>query len=188
MSEPDRVAGYDSNVVDIGAADAYRYSYRLWLDREHHLPLRVAILDDKQRTVEQYMFVQLSVGSPAAIRLGAVGEAAVMPVAESLSGNARWTVNDVPRGYVLQSRLSITGAGKGSEQLILSDSLATVSAYIEPTTEPISDDVALARGAMNVYIHRDRGWRYTVLGNVPAATVQRIALSISAVSDVVKPN
>lgn len=188
MGEIDRVAGYDCSVIDIVAADAYRYSYRVWLDRQHHLPLRVSLLDDSQRTVEQYMFVQLSVGSAAAVELGAIVEAVAMLAAEKPVGSAGWTVNDLPQGFLLRSRHSMPSVGTTREQLILSDGLAIVSAYIEPTPEPISEDVALARGAMNVYIHHDRGWRFTVLGNVPSATVQRIAVSISAVPGTIKPN
>ncbi len=191
MADPDRVAGYDTNVIDIAANDAYRYSYRLWLDREHQLPLRVAVLDDNQRIVEQYMFAVLLIGSASAANLSvddASAPVTTAPAAATLRGNARWTVNDLPQGYSLRARQAMPSSGKDSEQLVFSDGLASVSAYIEPTPEPISDDVALARGAMNVYIHRDRSWRYTVLGNVPAATVQRIAVSISAVSDGAKPN
>ena len=182
MAGSDRVAGYESDVVDIAATDGYRYSYRLWLDKDHHLPLRAAVIDDQQRTVEQYMFVMLSIGSAPpdeGVNMAAQGRSA--PVVAALAGAARWVVNDLPVGYTLRARQTMPSAGKDSEQLVFSDGLASVSAYVEPTPEPISDDVALARGAMNVYIHRDRNWRYTVLGNVPAATVQRIALSISKV-------
>lgn len=181
MAEPDRVAGYRTNVVDILATDPYRYSYRLWLDEEHKLPLRVALLDGNQRTVEQYMFVTLSIGSLLDDKaLDATATITSPDVIVPLGGNARWLVNDLPKGFSLRARQAVS-TGKDSEQLVFSDGLASVSAYIELTPEPISDDIALSRGAMNVYIHRDRSWRYTVLGNVPQATVQRIAVSISAV-------
>lgn len=187
IAAPDRVAGYHTNVVDILATDPYRYSYRLWLDIEHKLPLRVAVLDGNQSTVEQYMFVTLSVGSvPDDEALEATAPITSPDVIVPLGGNARWLVNDLPKGYSLRARQAMS-TGKDSEQLVFSDGLASVSAYIELTPEPISDDVALSRGAMNVYIHRDSSWRYTVLGNVPAATVQRIADSISAVPDPVVP-
>lgn len=179
MAKPDRVAGYDTNVVDISATDPYRYSFRLWLDKQHQLPLRVAVIDDNQRTVEQYMFVVLSIGgAPAKGGPDVATPTVSTPAVVALGGNARWLVNDLPTGYSLRARQTMS-PNKDSEQLVFSDGLASVSAYIEPTPEPITDDVALSRGAMNVYIHRDRGWRYTVLGNVPAATVQRIAVSIS---------
>ncbi len=188
MAEPDRVAGYDTNVIDIAAADSYRYSYRLWLDKEHQLPLRVAVLDGNQLCVEQYMFVVLSIGSVVADEALDTTAPITSPAAvAALGGNPRWMVNDLPKGYSLRARQAMS-TGKSSEQLVFSDGLASVSAYIEPTPEPINDDVALSRGAMNVYIHRDRSWRYTVLGNVPAATVQRIAVSISALSDSAKSN
>ncbi|MEO6075506.1 MAG: MucB/RseB C-terminal domain-containing protein [Dokdonella sp.] len=188
MTEPDRVAGYDTNVVDIAATDAYRYSYRLWLDTKHQLPLRVAVLDGNQRTIEQYMFVMFSIGSVLADKgLDASAPIISPAVVVTLGGSARWLVNDVPKGYSLRARQAMS-TGKDGEQLVFSDGLASVSAYIELTPEPISDDVALSRGAMNVYIHRDGGWRFTVLGNVPAATVQRIAVSITAVPDRTNPN
>ena len=188
----DRVAGYDSQIVDIVPTDRYRYGYRLWLERSSQLPLRVALLANDQRIVEQYMFVMLSVGtapSEAELSLSGIAEEPV-PATPSvdLKGPPRWSVGDLPAGYLLAGRHATAHADGKSEQLVFSDGLASVSAYVEPTPEPIDDDVALNRGAMNVYIHRNGSWRYTVLGNVPAATVQRIALSLRPVVDSNTPN
>lgn len=183
----DRVAGYDSQIIDVVPTDRFRYGYRLWLERGNRLPLRVALLADDQRIIEQYMFVMLTVGTaPAAADLSlSVNDVNMitMPANASLTGKPRWSVEDLPTGYALTARHVMAQSGAMSEQLVFSDGLASVSAYVEPTPAPINDDVALNRGAMNVYIHRDGGWQYTVLGNVPAATVQRIALSLRALPD-----
>ena len=181
----DRVAGYESQVVDIVPTDRFRYGYRLWLERSNQLPLRVALLADDQRIVEQYMFVMLSVGtapSEAELSLsGVAGKPVSVTANAALNGRPSWSVGDLPAGYALTGRHATAHADGKSEQLVFSDGLASVSAYVEPTPDPINEDVALNRGAMNVYIHRNASWRYTVLGNVPAVTVQRIALSLRPV-------
>ena len=188
----ERVAGYDSEIVDILPIDHFRYGYRLWLERGNQLPLRVALLADEQRIVEQYMFVMLSVGTAPAeaeLSLGGVAGKPVPAAANvTLKGAPRWSVSDLPVGYALTGRHATAHADGKSEQLVFSDGLASVSAYVEPTPDPINDDVALTRGAMNVYIHRNGSWRYTVLGNVPAVTVQRIALSLRPIASADAPN
>lgn len=188
----DRVAGYDTQVVDIVPVDRYRYGYRLWLERGNQLPLRVALMSDDQRILEQYMFLMLSVGNAptdADLDLSdGVAAVASRPPDVKLGGRPRWSVGDLPAGYASTGRHAMPRADGKSEQLVFSDGLASVSAYVEPTPEPLEDDVALNRGAMNVYIHRNGGWRYTVLGNVPAATVQRIALSLRPVVGAAAPN
>ena len=188
----ERVAGYESQVVDIVPVDRFRYGYRLWLERSNQLPLRVALLADDQRIVEQYMFVMLSVGTAPAETELSLSDVAGKPVPAranvALKGPPRWSVSDLPVGYELTGRHATAHADGKSEQLVFSDGLANVSAYVEPTPDPINDDVALNRGAMNVYIHRNGSWRYTVLGNVPAVTVQRIALSLRPVDNSDAPN
>ena len=76
----ERVAGYESQVVDIVPVDRFRYGYRLWLERSNQLPLRVALLADDQRIVEQYMFVMLSVGTAPAETELSLSDVAGKPV------------------------------------------------------------------------------------------------------------
>ncbi|MBP7916897.1 MAG: hypothetical protein KAZ45_00370, partial [Arenimonas sp.] len=62
-----RVAERPAQVIDIKAKDKWRYSYRLWLDEETGLPLRVVTLDERGSIVEQLVFTQIQI-SPAAYK------------------------------------------------------------------------------------------------------------------------
>lgn len=181
-SGTDRVAGYETSIIDIVPVDRYRYGYRLWLEQTHHLPLRAALISAEQRALEQLVFVSLTIGTapnPVDLALDKTADAAQASAAEAvLSGESKWQVSDLPTGFALISRHGGSVTAVGAEHLVFGDGLASVSVYVDPTTDAVEDDVALARGAMNVYVRRTDGWRYTVLGNVPAVTVQRIALSI----------
>lgn len=178
----DRIAGYDAAIVDIVPQDSYRYGYRVWLEQASQLPLRVVMVGTDQRPLEQMMFVTLSVGTaPAAtdLTLSSAPEQVLASVDEPASGGPqRWIIDNLPPGYGLTAWRGVVDAGQGravSEHLLYGDGLASVSVYAEPASGAIDEDVAMSRGAMNVYVHGSAGWRYTALGNVPAATVQWFA-------------
>ncbi|MEO8458912.1 MAG: MucB/RseB C-terminal domain-containing protein [Dokdonella sp.] len=180
----DRVAGYSARIVEILPSDALRYGYRLWLEQGSHLPLRVALIASDQRVVEQFMFVALAIGNPTSpldmLPSQTVDKATVATDEVSLKGDLNWRVNNLPPGYSLMSRGRRANDPANVEHLLYSDGLASVSLYVEAREDaPVSADVALSRGSMNVYIRDVGNWRLTVLGDVPGVTVERIAQSIT---------
>lgn len=183
----DRVAGRTASITDLVPVDGYRHGYRLWLDRDSQLPLRAAIIGADQRLLEQVMFVELTVGTtqipdePAVQpNVSAASQDAEIPVA----GEPRWRVDPTPPGYQLRGRLALAGSpSAGAEHLLFSDGIASVSVYVEAVSDDSDDDVAMTRGAMNVYVHRIGEWRLTAMGNVPAATVQYFATMLQPVPE-----
>ncbi|MGA8276673.1 MAG: MucB/RseB C-terminal domain-containing protein [Rhodanobacteraceae bacterium] len=187
LGDEDRIAGYNSRVVDIAARDAYRYSYRLWLDQASRMLLRSVILDAHQRALEQFMFVALVVGAkPNETDLlpGNAGGKARAPQDEVvLSGAPVWRVADLPAGYRLARSQRPVHGPPGAEHLMYSDGLASVSVYVEPDAgKSVRKASRISRGALNVYSHSSNGWRITVLGDVPALTVMRLARSVRLVA------
>ncbi|MGA9422295.1 MAG: MucB/RseB C-terminal domain-containing protein [Rhodanobacteraceae bacterium] len=183
----DRIAGYNSRVVDIAARDGYRYSYRLWLDQTSRMLLRSTVLDAHQRTLEQFMFVALVVGvKPNETDLlpgNAAGKARAPQDEVVLSGAPIWRVADLPAGYRLARSQRPVQGPPDAEHLMYSDGLASVSVYVEPDAgNSVRKASRISRGALNVYSHSSDGWRITVLGDVPAATVTRLARSVRRVS------
>jgi sigma-E factor negative regulatory protein RseB len=89
---------------------------------------------------------------------------------------AAWRVENVPEGFDLALRQP--APQPGSEHLIYSDGLASVSVYIEPLTRPAAFSGASGRGAINLHGRVLDGHQITVLGDVPAATVERFAQGV----------
>ena len=171
----ERVAGFDAQVVELTARDGWRYGYRLWLEQKSGLPLRLSLLDEAGRTLEQIAFTALELGRvPAPADLKPSGGDALHRV-QSLSAGAvadpGWRVASPPPGYTLRSARHLGPA----VQLLYGDGLASVSVYIEPA-EPHSAGQSAARaGAVNAQSVWHDGRRVLAIGKVPAATVERFA-------------
>lgn len=179
----DRVAGYSAQVVEIRPQDPYRYGYRLWLDDSTHLLLRSAVVDAGGRVLEQFMFVALDIGAKpneSDIAPAARSEAEVPDDETRISGSPRWYVADLPAGFSLRSAQRPAQAPTLAEHHVYSDGIATVSAYVEPRDPVVAvpPDSASTFGAISICGHAERDWKFTVVGDVPPATVQRMARSL----------
>jgi sigma-E factor negative regulatory protein RseB len=185
LAGSDRVAGYAARVVEVSARDAYRYGYRLWLDENSHLPLRSALVDGARRPLEQFMFVALDIGGkPKESDLQIDGQSSLSAevVEMPLPAAPQWQVTDLPPGFTFAGAQRPALGPTTAEHHLYTDGIASVSLYIEPrdTNAPVIPDRAAARGAMHVYSRDAEAWRITAMGDVPSATVERIARSTRA--------
>lgn len=183
----DRVAGYGARVVDIAPRDGYRYGYRLWLEQDSKLPLRSALVDAAGREVEQFMFVALDIHAPLkAGEFSLAGSPGAGAASDEvpLGAPPRWQVSDLPPGFFYASGHRPYPSPNQVEHYVYSDGVANVSVYVEPRDprQPAAPDAAVTRGALNVYARSEGEWRFTVLGDVPRATVQRMARSLQPAS------
>jgi sigma-E factor negative regulatory protein RseB len=164
----DRVAGFDAVVLEAMPQDAQRYGYRLWLDAGTGMLLGSTLLDADGRTIEQLMFTQLALREAA--------HASTAPVAEPPPRAATEPagVGGLPEGFRLVADASEPGAVQ--KHYLYSDGLASVSVYLEPTaTGRVLPTGTLRRGAVNVVGQVHDGWRVVVVGDLPMATIERIA-------------
>jgi sigma-E factor negative regulatory protein RseB len=187
-----KLLGRETRIVTVRPEDAYRYGYRLWLDRVTAIPLKVQVAGDEGVVVEQLLFSDIKL--PDRIPASAVrpsrtidsftwrrtspadGEAPAAAV-----GSAAWQATALPPGFSLRAaRYSRAGpAGEPLDQLVYSDGLATVSAFIEA-------GVAVAEraqgpsgvGASNAYTTVSGDYLVTAVGEVPVRTVETIARSV----------
>src|SRR5690606_3033078 len=130
-----RIAGRDAVEVAIQARDAFRYSFRAWLDRDSGMLLKAVRFGADGATVDQLMFTDIAIGQrPDEADLQPSGAAQVLPSAPATTSlapaQARWTVRDLPPGFSLVSVAA--GPGEGEEHQVYSDGLASVSVYVEP--------------------------------------------------------
>lgn len=188
-----RVAGRKTVRVRIEPRDDARYGYALWVDKESGLLLRSDLHGDDGHVLEQIMFVSLEL-------VESIPDSALEP---HLSGEGftwmrrsaherapreperGWRIADLPLGFEL--RLSETHPLPGSEgavkHYVYSDGLATVSVYIDRHVREDALEGLSRMGAMNAYGRMVDGYQVLVVGEVPAATVERIAHSVVRSSD-----
>ncbi|HVB84123.1 MAG TPA: MucB/RseB C-terminal domain-containing protein [Rhodanobacteraceae bacterium] len=173
-----RVAARATTQLLIQPHDGYRYGYRLWLDRASGLPLRVQLTLDGRPLPEEFRFVALRVGAQA--DLAALGGATPTAAATTAPGRsaqpAPWRVVNAPPGFHV--RVCVSDGTPGSEHLVLSDGIASVSVYVQRRPVPLPQGTGV-RGALSFVSEARDGERITVLGDVPVPTVQRIANSVA---------
>lgn len=188
---PLRVAGRPCHPIEVIPRDAHRYGYRLCADTTSSLLLKAQMVDDRGAVVEQIAFTQIEIGA-------AVSEAMLMPTWPTKDwqtvrtqhqkidlASLGWCVTPPP-GYVSTSEVTREFADrKPVHQLVLSDGLATISIFIEPYLSERSEYLpqgAAQSGSVNIYGVRIANYWLTVLGEVPASTLEQLAQSIQYMS------
>lgn len=190
--EPERIAGYDCQVLMLEPKDNMRYGHKLWADAGSGLLLKAATLDEKGRVVEQFAFTELKVG-------GAIAPNALKPkysgtttewrenrseASAPLTADTGWSAKDLPPGFRKVAELKRTTAGKSApvSHIVFSDGLAAVSVFIDPAParhgERLPPPGLSQQGALHVYTRPMAGHTITVLGEAPAATVMQIGNSV----------
>lgn len=170
-----RVANRDCQVVDLQPKDQWRYGYRLWLDHDTGLPLRIALLGEGGRPLEQMAFTDFRTSKPALADLRPSTTEGLRRIqnlkVNRVAGDPRWRVASPPTGFTLRGGRRLGD----SVQLLYSDGLASVSVYIEPVAGSRRGETSMRRGAVNVHTLIANGRRVVAIGKVPAATVTYFA-------------
>jgi sigma-E factor negative regulatory protein RseB len=188
----DRMAGYNARVIAIKPRDAYRYGYRFWIDKNTRMLLKFDLNDVDGKPIEQVMFTRLVIGPdiPADdLQPSLTGDGYAWhrqedirrPAGNSTAGEPGWSVDRLPGGFRLthfQHKRMREGRGD-AEHMVFTDGLATVSVYVEksPSGKPGFTGLS-TMGAMNAYRIMQGDSQVTVVGEVPAATVEMIATSL----------
>jgi sigma-E factor negative regulatory protein RseB len=182
LGDVGRVAARDCQVVDLQPKDDWRYGYRLWLDHETGLPLRIALIGENGKALEQMAFTELQVGTrPAEANLRPStqqGLQRVQTLGAGKQADPGWRVTEPPPGFTLRGGRQLGD----SVQLLYSDGLASVSVYIEPVAGGQHGASAMRRGAVNVHSIWQGGRRVVAIGKVPAATVDYFARNVHPVA------
>ena len=187
LGATERVADLQAQVLDIRPRDAYRHGFRLWLERESGMLLKSMRFGADGRPVEQLMFTRIALRQrpteadlTATSNVQASSTTLQLPRADT-GRTPTWHAIDPPAGFVLALQQPAPQAS--SEHLIYSDGIASVSVYVEPLTPEVpAFSGPASRGAVNLYGRIVDGHQITVLGDVPAATVERIAQGVMPVA------
>ncbi len=188
----ERIAGRYTKLVAVDSYDRFRYGYRLWMDRDTGLLLKSELINEHGEVVEQLVYTNIIL--PAEIpdellepEISGAGytwyndEQAEPAAASGTGAGPDWYPGWLPDGFELRdyARDPILASRDPVEHLVFSDGLASVSVFIErldTASEPL--DGLSSMGAVNAYGGMVDEFQITVVGEVPAATVERVAMSI----------
>lgn len=186
-----RLAGRPTRVISIRPRDHYRYGYRILIDQKTYLPLKLNLIYKKQ-VLEQLMFTEIAY--PEHIPASAfepsydiddfrVISHATVHVSDAPIMQTRWRVTQLPPGFQLvESGMRVTSGGQAVRQMLFTDGVATVSAFIAPADVPDPLIGATTMGAVNAFGRAAGDYHVTVIGEVPAVTVRTIAENLVRVS------
>jgi sigma-E factor negative regulatory protein RseB len=182
----ERVAGRKAVLLAIRPHDEFRYGHRLWLDIETGFPLQTKLMSNDGATIEQVQFADISLDQE--IHASALAPSTSIENFRWFTQPQReinhvvdspWNSDVLPAGFRVISTHgeNLPGRDVPVIHILYSDGLANVSVFIEP-----ANDKKFARrsrvGASNSYSVENGGYQVTAVGEVPAATVEKIATSM----------
>ncbi len=188
----DRMVGLQARTVAITPRDEYRYGYHFWIDKSSKLPLKSDLTGADGAPIEQIMFTRLDIGSSIsddALQPSLTGKDYAWYHQSSpeapppQTGESRWFVGRVPDGFSMThyQRKRMQPEGQDTEHMVFSDGLATVSVYVESLSSDGDAFTGLSgMGAMNAFGAIVDGHQVTVVGEVPALTVEMMARSVAS--------
>jgi len=188
LAPGDRVAGRSTQRVTVMPRDAFRYGYRLWVDRDSGFLLRSELVDGDGHALEQIVYTHLDLPEripDELLRPGITGEGFTWYTSDAPRDPERasdWRVDWLPGGFRMRDRATDPAAAGRMpvEHLVYTDGLASVSVFIEHLDAGGESLEGISRmGAVNAYGVMVGGFQVTAVGEVPAATVERIGRAVS---------
>lgn len=186
LGGPDRVAGYDCQLILLVPRDQMRFAHRFCVEVNSGLLLDAARIDGRNNVVERFAFTDVSIGravSKDAIKPTRPESAPeIEPSQEMRASDGSWYVSDVPAGFakVLDLQRRMPGRRALVTHMVFSDGLSMVSVFVEPQLGQAAHAAPTSRGSVAMYTRQVNDWRITVLGEVPMESVQRIGNSVQA--------
>ncbi|MGL5949707.1 MAG: MucB/RseB C-terminal domain-containing protein [Aeromonas sp.] len=191
-----RVAGRVAQVIRLAPKSADKYGWVLWIDEQSHLLLRLDLLDNNGEVVEQLLGIDLQRYASPSEQQRALATRSTQP-ALKLKQHALtppqqhpWRVRWLPEGFQLRSQdhHALINTQQAVEHMLLSDGLVDVSVYVGEPSLPAQRSTLVRSGATSLVSFLTRnGQEITVVGEVPAATAQRIAQSVQALVPATSP-
>jgi sigma-E factor negative regulatory protein RseB len=192
---PTRLLGRDVQVVQIEPKDNLRFGFRLWLDRESALPLKI-----QRTTLDGKVLKEIAFISPPALRETISDEE--LKVAIDTRGFRIFSTEkstpmhnpELPRAYRLAPELLPAGyrsrifnspeeeqrAVGPRSRFIVSDGVSWGEVFISPLSGPAAgkDSTSSASGPLAIHRLRLSDVQVVVMGEMPQATARAIAEAV----------
>ncbi len=183
----ERVAGRRAMLLAVRPHDGYRYGHKVWLDRETAFPLRTELVGGDGALLEQLKFADIDLDAD-------ISADALKPSfdlqqftwypesarADVATIDSNWGSDDLPAGFrlVSASEEMLEGSDSPVVHLMYSDGLASVSVFVAQSGDDQNLPGGLLGGPSNMHSVESDGYLVTAMGEVPPATVRRIAVSM----------
>lgn len=190
-----RIAGHAADMVEIVPRDEWRFGYRIWSEKKTGLIVKLQTLGQEGQVLEQVAFSELQLDAPvsmdklARLMKDTRGYEVVRPALRKTTAQAEgWRLREAVPGFAPMSchTREVAGAptapGLAPMQWVFSDGLASVSLFVEPfDAQRHSSEEHFAMGATHSVSRRIDGHWVTVMGEVPAPTLQRFAEALERI-------
>jgi sigma-E factor negative regulatory protein RseB len=183
LGETRRIAGFECQSVNLTPKDDLRYGYHLYADRASGMLIGAVTVDSTGNQIEQFMFTQLAIGNVTPDMVKPRQTAAGWRVEDAEAAPttlAGWTMKPELPGFHKVVELKRRMESKPVGHVVFSDGLAAVSVFIEPLEgrrEPPRTGLS-SLGAIHIYTREVANHMVTVVGEAPAASVQRIGNAV----------
>ncbi len=191
LGKESRIAGRQADELKLISIDNNRYDYHLWVAKDTGMLLQSSLVDDTGRVLRKLAFSLIDVGTDIAddaFQLKTQGYKYSWRSIRNLHAKVtdRKAEYDckcwLPEGFVLvnQNRLKAI-SGEPVKHMVYSDGLSSISIFIEKMRlghnylpVSMSSKIGIASTSANIV-----GKHFvTVIGEMPAATVEKVAGSI----------
>ena len=185
-----RVAGREARAVEFRSRGEDRFNYRVWRDVATDLPLQTEVLSSDGEVKEVFMFAVVEPGKApdnGDLQLQ-VPEGTPRVHRELMEKNAEppkaLEGMELPPGFRLDARFRGPGKTDGeAHHLFYTDGLASLSIFLKRAQSPEAKQgqgcEILQRGALHACSLYRGGYRITLLGELPAPAIRRIANSLA---------
>lgn len=183
--QPARIAGFETQSIILEPRDEYRYGHQFWIDKSSGLLLKATLSDGRHELLESFVFTELKVGiAPDMARIRVklktgedwhVHHVAARGSVRMDEGN--WVFKTALPGFrrTAGMRRQVKLNSPESLHFVFSDGLSAISVFIEPNAGNQPDKRVVNMGAINAYRRIVGAHQILVMGDVPAAAVQRLA-------------
>ncbi len=186
----DRVAGFETDVVQVTPKDSLRFGYRIWSEKKTGLVVKLQTLDLDGSVLEQAAFSELQMDARVRIdklnQMMAATDGWRVEKADAVKTSAAvegWHLKSEVAGFRPVSCYKRPAAGQplpeGSMQWIFSDGLASVSLFVEAyDRQRHTHEGLFSSGATQTLTRRVQDWWLTAVGEVPPQTLKAFAQSL----------
>lgn len=174
-----RIAGRKVVAVKLVPKDQYRYGHQFWLDTENHFLLKHDMLKTNGELLERIQFTSVNFSPDLKDKDFVPKEGSYAePMVETQPRRVKnlWQFDWLPAGFSLvwpEAR----SLNHGTSMLLLSDGMATISIFIEPTMKVKAMSIlnmgATIAGERSIKV-KDQLYLLTMVGEVPEPTIEKL--------------
>ncbi|MDG3087149.1 sigma-E factor regulatory protein RseB [Vibrio hannami] len=178
-----REAGTAAQVVRVVPKDGQRYSYVMWVDEKSHLPLRADLVDRDGEVLEQYRVISYMVNDQIAEMMKGLEQARlpdVLTLPKQEPTSSFWKVNWIPDGFKPHNlnRYKMLMTQKVVESQMYSDGLFSFSVYVAEVDDSSLKSQLVRQGRRTLHSLVKGNKEISIVGDIPPATAEQIALSV----------